>query len=354
MSIWSNDMISNLCILDDVLLCTYSNRDLAIDEGPDGLKLRLNDSQILSIPKQERHADDDEVWTNMTELVDDLSNTVEKRYNCNKCDYRTKSFNDLRSHKYRKHGKEKPYHCNVCVRQFSSERKLKIHKKNHSKKRPFECKVPDCSKRFIKKAALVVHMRSHTDERPYKCKVCDKRFQQQGNLDQHVNRHLGILRFHCDVCGIKFVQKTQLERHQKTACVEEIHSLLFKDCEDFKNPRLHKNQKGAQRGTQRDKRKIPKYRSNLILNGENDLPVKHHPRNGPKVMGQTWRKKPHQREKLEAYFETVENHPDKRAIAVIAKEIGLSAKVVTHWFMNQRAKGKVFQISSLYYFSVAH
>ena len=60
-----------------------------------------------------------------------------------------------------------------------------------------------------------------------------------------------------------------------------------------------------------------------------------------KFPGKPWNKEPLQREKLEAYFNTVSAYPEKTAIAVIADELGLSFYVVKHWFMNQRAKGNV-------------
>ena len=206
--------------------------------------------------------------------------------------------------------------------------------KIHNGDRKFKCKI--CDKRFVQKNGMIVHMRSHTNERPYKCDICGKGFHQKGNLDHHVNRHMGNFRFKCDICGLQFVQKTALQRHQARSCVEEIHTMIFKD-DTFKNPRLHKNQGKKKAGLNRKT-----HRSDLILNGENDgtKKKKHlgYRRHGP---NQTWRKKPHQREKLEAYFEQIDTKPDSEAIEEISKEIGLTAKVVTHWFMNQRAKGTV-------------
>ena len=78
---------------------------------------------------------------------------------------------------------------------------------------------------------------------------------------------------------------------------------------------------------------------NLLLLGSDEIMVSKASRQ--KVNGKTQdkRKTNEQREKLMEYFRESQTRT-KECYYAIAKEIGLSGPVVTHWFMNQRAKQK--------------
>ena len=69
-----------------------------------------------------------------------------------------------------------------------------------------------------------------------------------------------------------------------------------------------------------------------------------------KVNGKTQdkRKTNEQREKLMEYFRESPSRT-KECYYAIAKEIGLSGPVVTHWFMNQRAKQKRLEDGRTYF-----
>jgi hypothetical protein len=134
--------------------------------------------------------------------------------------------------------------------------------------------------------------------------------------------HTKDYKFECEICGKKFTQKDALRRHLSAkqngragTCTRELNSILFKS--EFET----------------------EYDSKLILNGLNEAKMPN--TSLRKLKGQTWRKKPHQREKLEAYFFKVRRNPDKDEIEIIAEELGITTKVAFIWFMNQRAKGKI-------------
>ena len=84
----------------------------------------------------------------------------------------------------------------------------------------------------------------------------------------------------------------------------------------------------------------------LLLLGSDEIMVSK--ASGQKVNGKTQRKTNEQREKLMEYFRESPSRT-KECYYAIAKEIGLSGPVVTHWFMNQRAKQKRLQDGRTYF-----
>lgn len=85
-----------------------------------------------------------------------------KTYECNKCDYKTKTSTCLYSH-LRTHSDIKPHSCKLCSKQFRKPSILKRHvKAMHNKRRTktFPCEV--CWQMFYNKADVKTHMRTHT------------------------------------------------------------------------------------------------------------------------------------------------------------------------------------------------
>jgi len=175
-----------------------------------------------------------------------------------------------------------------------------------------------------------VHQRSHIDERPYICQICDMAFHQQGNLDHHMNRHTGHYRFECDICGRKFVQKIQLQSHQRTTCVDEINSVLFKE----NLPKIPSFGVDRKPKTETVNRKAPKsnVRNSTMLMIKAPKSEKKKPK----------RKTAAQVETLEDFFQRVTANPSRTEMEAIAAETALKSNTVKQWFMNRRVKQRKF------------
>ncbi|XP_004475908.1 zinc finger protein 75A isoform X2 [Dasypus novemcinctus] len=99
-----------------------------------------------------------------------------------------------------------------------------LHKKEHSKEKPFKCQ--ECGKSFRVSSDLIKHQRIHTEEKPYKCQQCDKRFRWSSDLNKHLTTHQGIKPYKCSWCGKSFSQNTNLHTHQRTHTGEKPFTCL--------------------------------------------------------------------------------------------------------------------------------
>jgi uncharacterized Zn-finger protein len=120
------------------------------------------------------------------------------------------------------HTKERPYKCDVCSRAFEHSGKLHRHMRIHTGERPHKCSI--CAKTFIQSGQLVIHMRTHTGEKPYKCPVegCGKGFTCSKQLKVHSRTHTGEKPYHCDICfrdfGYNHVLKLHRVQHYGSKC----------------------------------------------------------------------------------------------------------------------------------------
>lgn len=152
-----------------------------------------------------------------------------------RCEFCNKSFSvkeNLSVHR-RIHTKERPYKCEVCSRAFEHSGKLHRHMRIHTGERPHKCSV--CSKTFIQSGQLVIHMRTHTGEKPYVCTVCQKGFTCSKQLKVHSRTHTGEKPYSCEICGKSFGYNHVLKLHQVSVLniyifLKEITHLLLTCC----------------------------------------------------------------------------------------------------------------------------
>ncbi|XP_017754548.1 PREDICTED: zinc finger protein 836-like [Eufriesea mexicana] len=131
---------------------------------------------------------------------------------CDKCDYRTKTKNNLKSHYIRRHTDDYKFACEHCGKRFKMEWDLKFHIGTHSSSQHM-CDI--CGKFYTSNYSLYKHRKvAHLNEYKFQCKVCNKRLLTQENLDNHMQQHSRT--YECKECGKVFASKRYLVTHMTT------------------------------------------------------------------------------------------------------------------------------------------
>ncbi|XP_076660554.1 uncharacterized protein LOC143363861 isoform X10 [Halictus rubicundus] len=131
---------------------------------------------------------------------------------CDKCDYRTKTKNNLKSHYIRRHTDDYKFACEHCGKRFKMEWDLKFHIGTHGTSQHM-CDV--CGKFYTSNYSLYKHRKvAHLNEYKFHCTVCNKRLLTQENLDNHMKQHNRT--YECKECGKVFASKRYLATHVTT------------------------------------------------------------------------------------------------------------------------------------------
>jgi uncharacterized Zn-finger protein len=148
----------------------------------------------------------------MTESKRFKVNSSIMKHKCETCKKRFPSPSQLNIHK-RVHSKQKPFAGNQCQITFSRKDNLSRHKRVHSGERQFNCDI--CPKTFTTSQNLVTHKRIHTGERPYSCDICQKKFTQSNDLTRHIRTHTGEKPYEFGSCHMKFGDLSYFIRHKR-------------------------------------------------------------------------------------------------------------------------------------------
>ncbi|XP_046424750.1 zinc finger protein 845-like [Neodiprion fabricii] len=133
-------------------------------------------------------------------------------HRCDKCDYGTKTKNNLKSHYIRKHTDDYKFSCEHCGKRFKMEWDLKFHVGTHGSSQHM-CDI--CGRFYTSSYSLYKHRKvAHLNDYKYQCNVCNKRLLTQENLDNHMLQHSQT--YTCKECAKVFASKRYLSTHMTT------------------------------------------------------------------------------------------------------------------------------------------
>ena len=167
----------DLAVLDDLLLCTYTEAEVTWEEDGDGTAKPSADG--ISYDR----CGPGKVFHDVEELKKSLA--AEKKFKCTQCDYSTPLKPNLEKHS-RTHLKIKPYACSYCGKLFAQTSNRTRHEKTHQNIKDHKCSV--CNKAFAEKCNLVEHLRIHTGEKPFKCALCKHASTRKRDLQKHIRK----------------------------------------------------------------------------------------------------------------------------------------------------------------------
>ena len=107
--------------------------------------------------------------------------------NCDQCNYKTKTENNLEVHRSLKHSQSMK--CNLCEFECGTESELMVHEEELHKKSKFSCM--ECHNTFQSAKRLEEHMQyKHSEISWYPCDFCGLRLSNFNDLDVHIeNSH---------------------------------------------------------------------------------------------------------------------------------------------------------------------
>ena len=172
----------------------------------------LREENICRIPKARKSLDfwsDDDDDDDDSDSDDDAARSVV--YQCNGgCNKIFMNMVKLVLHK-RTHSRKKPFPCVSCWRSYHCAEKLAAHSTAHFRNTPYKCDL--CNMAFTTKPYLFMHVMQQHKEESDRCELCHKRFTEKYRLTMHVRIHYGEKPHECDICGAAFNWEAQLTQH---------------------------------------------------------------------------------------------------------------------------------------------
>ena len=142
--------------------------------------------------------------------------TNDKLFECNKCNYKTKTARMLSKHTKFVHEKSRPYACDQCEKGFAQKWVMKNHiKAVHEGINPYKCE--NCGKGFNNPNSHERHkcqeykIKVHEGKKPFECDRCDYCCSRKSDM----NRHIASVHdpFECEICGYCCSHKSSMNRH---------------------------------------------------------------------------------------------------------------------------------------------
>ena len=134
----------------------------------------------------------------------------QKRFICDKCDYRTGLKGNLTRH-LATHEKRAKYECRLCDFKAMFKVALIRHQKSHASVKSFTC--TECKYWTVKGLDFQQHMRIHSEDRKYPCSLCPYRAPQKAHLKRHMLSHVNEETLKCNKCDFQTTDKNILQTH---------------------------------------------------------------------------------------------------------------------------------------------
>ena len=99
-------------------------------------------------------------------------------------------------------------------KRFTTNSKLKSHKKNIHTIRNFNYACNACGKQSHNQTAHNLHRSTHNIERPFKCNLCYSAFKQKIVLQRHERTHTGE-KLSCEECHKFFARRATIQKHKR-------------------------------------------------------------------------------------------------------------------------------------------
>ncbi|XP_058986083.1 transcription factor grauzone isoform X3 [Musca domestica] len=122
-------------------------------------------------------------------------------------------------HHHMKMHEEKKFACDKCDWKFAEKRKLDNHKLTHlpESEKKFPCN--ECGKFYANEVIRNQHYKTAHLRIYYRvCEICGRKFPDSRNFNRHMEKHEGIgrvKRSKCDICGLMLISRHSLKLHKE-------------------------------------------------------------------------------------------------------------------------------------------